>query len=112
MQDTSSALSETSQALRSFALRLPETVEGVACQGTALEKRTIKARTKAFVFLGVSDAMLKLSDSLGEAQASGHNVGAHGWVTVTFGAGLSAPERERMERWIEESYRLIASKKR
>jgi hypothetical protein len=49
----------TIQSLRQIALRLPGTEEGVACAGTSLEKRTIKVRGKAFLFLGAGDAMLK-----------------------------------------------------
>jgi len=48
------------KALRKLALGYPGTEEGVACEGTALEKRTVKARGKAFVFLGVSEVLLKL----------------------------------------------------
>ena len=55
------------QALRSLALRYPGAQEGIACNGNSLEKRTIKAGGKAFLFLGPRDAMLKLRDSLPEA---------------------------------------------
>ena len=48
------------ETLRRVALRYPEAEEGVACEGTAAEKRTIKARGKAFLFLGATGAMLKL----------------------------------------------------
>lgn len=54
-------------ALRKLALRYPDAEEGVACEGTAIEKRTVKAGKKAFVFLGVSDVLLKLDESLPEA---------------------------------------------
>jgi hypothetical protein len=103
------------ETLRIAALRLPETAEGVACEGTALEKRTITARGKAFLFLGPTNAMLKLGASVAEATALAANepnryrVGAHGWVTVTFGAGASLPAG-LMARWVEESYRLVAPK--
>src|SRR5689334_12537318 len=76
------------QALRAIALALPETTEGIACAGTALEKRTIKVKNKAFIFLGLSDAMLKLGDSLPAAKALAVQqpdrckAGANGWTTV------------------------------
>ena len=34
------------QRLRAFALSLPDAEEGVACEGTTLEKRTIKVGKK------------------------------------------------------------------
>src|SRR5688572_15785556 len=89
------ASTDVSRALRSAALRFPEAEEGIACEGTALEKRTIKARNKAFLFLGATDAMLKLHDSVAEAtklaskQPDRYKVGAHGWVTVSFRNGES-----------------------
>jgi hypothetical protein len=95
-----------------MALRLPEAQEGVACEGTAAERRTITVRGKAFLFLGASDARLKLHDSLAEAtdlaarEPRRYEVGAHGWVKVTFG-GASLPV-DTLARWIEESYRLLA----
>ena len=106
---------ESANALRSFALRYPEAQEGIACEGTAIEKRTIKVRNKAFLFLGKTDAMLKLQESLPEAtnlaanEPSRYKVGAHGWVTVTCGNDKSAL-LDLLERWIDESYRLLAPK--
>ena len=101
------------QALRKLALRLPDTDEGVACEGTALERRTVKARNKAFLFLGVSDAMLKLGESLPEAtqlarkNPTSYRVGANGWVKATFGeAGASL---ELLAKWIEESHRMVST---
>lgn len=109
--------SERMQALRKMALRYPEAEEGIACAGTAAEKRTIKARNKAFVFLGRANVMVKLLDSLSEASAlalasqdsSRCKVGAHGWVTVSWGDDESPPV-ELLSRWIDESYRLLAPK--
>ena len=54
-------------ALRTFAMALPDTSEGVACEGTSLEKRTIETGGKAFAFFGAADLMLKLDVSLAEA---------------------------------------------
>ena len=108
--------SDPMKALRAFALGYPEAQEGVACEGTALEKRTIKARNKAFVFLGVADMMVKLSDSLAEAEKLAskepvrYKVGAHGWVTVTWKGG-APPLLDVLERWIDESYRVVVDKR-
>jgi hypothetical protein len=102
----------TIQSLRQIALRLPGTEEGVACAGTSLEKRTIKARGKAFLFLGTADAMLKLGASLPEATALAakqpgvYKPGATGWVKVTIGG--RAPSLALLGPWIEESYALVA----
>jgi hypothetical protein len=99
--------------LRRLALLLPGTAEGVACAGTALETRTITAGGKAFLFLRDTDARLKLRESLPEVTelAAGrperYAVGAHGWVTVQLTAE-AAPDP--FDRWIEESFRLLASK--
>ncbi len=103
----------TMKALRAFALRLPEATEGVACEGTALEKRTAKVRGKAFVFLNASEAMVKLRDSTAEAarfpkaSPDACRVGGHGWAVVKIGEG-GAVQEDVLERWIHESYRLMA----
>jgi hypothetical protein len=64
---TRSTVNDPYSVLRSLALSCPKTKEGIACAGTALEKRTIKVRGKAFLFLGGKDATLKLADSLPQA---------------------------------------------
>jgi hypothetical protein len=103
------------EALRKFALRYPEAEEGIACEGTEVESRTVKVRNKAFVFLGKTDVRLKLRDSLSEAaelaakEPDCYNVGAPGWVKATFRPGQSPPAG-LLERWIDESYRLLAPK--
>jgi hypothetical protein len=101
------------KTLRELALRYPEAEEGIACAGTAIEKRTIKVRSKAFLFLGTADAMLKLGDSLAEAaklaakEPELYKTGAKGWVTVKIDADASPPF-DVLARWIDESYRLLA----
>jgi hypothetical protein len=103
------------QALRAAALKLPGVEVGIACAGTALEKRTLKVRGKAFLFLGPKDAMLKLQDSLPQAvtlaarEPGRFKVGAHGWTTVVFGDDNSVP-LDLLLPWAEESYLLFASK--
>jgi hypothetical protein len=102
-------------ALRQLALRYPEAEEGIACAGTALETCTVKVRNKAFLFVGTTAARLKLSDSLAEAErlaaqeAIRYEVGANGWVKVTYADGDSLP-LDVLARWIDESYRLLAPK--
>jgi hypothetical protein len=104
------------QTLRLFALRYPEAEEGIACQGTALECSTFKAGNKAFLFLGAAELRLKLGDSLAEAARHAakspelYAVGAHGWVKVMLPKD-QAPPPGLLERWIDESYRLLAPKK-
>jgi hypothetical protein len=101
------------QALRRAALRYPGTEEGVACEGTPVESRTVKARNKAFVFLTIGHARLKLRDSLPEATKLAQKrpdqlqVGSGGWVKATLSADGSTPI-DVLERWIGESYRLMA----
>jgi hypothetical protein len=101
------------KALRRAALRHPDTHEGVSCEGTSLEKRTVKAHGKAFVFLGVGDVMVKLRESLPEArrlarkEPERYRAGAHGWVKATI-AEDEVPPLALLERWIDESYRLVA----
>jgi predicted DNA-binding protein (MmcQ/YjbR family) len=97
------------KALRQAALRHPETEEGVACEGTPLEKRTVKVKGKAFLFLGATDAMVKLDASRAEAKRLGLKVGSGGWVKVTFDG---ATKVETLKKWIDESYRLMAPKRR
>ena len=100
------------KALRRAALRHPEAHEGISCEGTSLEKRTVKANKKAFVFLGAADIMVKLRESLPEAtrlaakQPDRYRAGAHGWVKATF-VDDEAPPLALLERWIDESYRVV-----
>ena len=103
------------QALRAVALRYPEVQEGTACK-----KSSFKARKKAFLFMGMDDrsynAMVKLRESLAEAaelaarEPDRYKVGAHGWVTATFSHDESPPPG-LLDRWIAESYRVLAPKR-
>jgi hypothetical protein len=98
--------------LRKIAMRCPGVTEGIACAGTSLERITFKTRHKAFLFLGNTDAMVKLDGSLAEAarlaakQPDGIRVGANGWVKIIFRADGSDVPAE-IEKWIEESYHLM-----
>ncbi len=101
-------------ALRRVALGFPEAQEGTTCS-----KSSFRARNKAFLFVGVDgnsyNAMVKLRDSLPEAaslaskEPDHYAVGGHDWVTVTFGHD-EAPPPGVLERWIDESYRLLVHK--
>lgn len=98
--------------LRARALRMPGAEEGVACEGTALERRTIKASKKAFVFLGTTDVMLKLGPSLQaaarlQAEGSRVNAGKGGWVKIDLTG--SAPPVATLEAWVDESYATLVA---
>jgi hypothetical protein len=103
------------QALRRFALRLPDTEEGVACAGTALESRTVRTRGKAFLFLRATEARLKLQASLKDAAARAakepgrYVVGSGGWVLVKLDD--STDPIRGLEGWIAESHALFAGQK-
>jgi hypothetical protein len=98
--------------LKSIASRLPQVEKGVACEGTSLERSTFKVRKKAFLFLGSGDAMVKLKESAAEARkVPGCKVGAKGWARVVWGPE-AAPPVKLLEKWIEESYRLMAPAKK
>jgi hypothetical protein len=106
--------SKPAQALRRIALQYPEAEEGTTCG-----KAAFKARNKAFLFVGMDDTsynvMLKLRESLPEAAklAARHpdryGVGGVGWIKATFSHNESPPPG-LFERWIDESYRLLAHK--
>ena len=106
----------SAESLRKVALLLDDVSEGVACEGTALERRTVKIGTKAFVFIGANEAMLKLEDSLAEAndlaakEPEHCRVGSGGWVKISIGKKES-PTQDVVTRWLGESYRLASSAK-
>ena len=101
------------ESLRRFALGLPGAEESVACVGTAVEKRTVKAGGKAFLFLGPKDLMLKLGASLAQARKLAHDdperckAGAGGWVTIRFESGMPLPAA-RLRAWVAESHALLS----
>ena len=104
----------TTDDLRSIAAKLPDVEEGIACAGTSLEKRTLKVRGKAFLFLGASDAKFKLQDSLeAAAQFAEENpdsckVGGSGWIDLKFGDDRKTPPIAVLKKWIVESHGLFA----
>jgi hypothetical protein len=113
VEDTA-MISPRVQALRRIALAYPDTQEGTSCT-----KRAFKVRNKSFLFVGSNDrgynVMVKLGGSLPEAaalaetQPTQYKLGLHGWTTVTFRHDQSPPAG-LLERWIDESYRLLAPK--
>jgi hypothetical protein len=100
----------TMDALWAAATRHPRVEAGVACARTAVESRTAKVGGKAFLFLRPQDARFKLAASAAEAsrKGSGCKVGAGGWCHVVLVAE-DAPPLDVMERWIAESYALMAA---
>lgn len=100
----------TFEALWDAATRHPGVEAGVACAGTAVESRTAKIRGKAFLFLRPRDARFKLAASATAAArpGSGCKVGAGGWCHVVLDTA-DAPTLDVMDRWIEESYRIMAA---
>lgn len=101
--------------LRPIAMRYPEAEEGIACKGTAIECTTFKARNKAFLFVGAKEIRLKLQASLAEAaklaakDPERYQAGKIGWVTMRLHPGDALPI-DVLERWIDESYRLLVPK--
>ena len=103
------------QTVRKIAFTFPEVQEGIVCNRASFE-----AGKKRFLFLEAADdtclVLLKLGDSLAEAEKLAkawpqcYRVGGTGWVTATFVAG-QLPQPGLLERWIEESYRLLVPKK-
>jgi hypothetical protein len=110
---------KASDMLRKLALSFPETEEGVACEGTPLESRTVRAKKKAFLFLGQKDGMcqvrLKLDGSLSDAAKRAKKepervqVGAKGWVLLRLPADEAPRPTEKgfLEAWIRESYDVV-----
>jgi len=101
--------------LRKAARRLPDVEEGIACEGTPLERSTFKTNKKAFVFLGGTkdggfDVMVKLGPSIAEAKKLGYAPGANGWVKIAFAKGEKIP-KGLIERFIAESHALMSAPK-
>jgi YjbR len=101
--------------LRPIAMRFAEAEEGIACKGTAIECTTFKTHGKAFLFVGGKEIRLKLQASLAEAgklaakEPERYQAGKIGWVTVRLHPGDALPI-DVLERWIDESYRLLVPK--
>ena len=115
MKSQANTESKPVQDLRRMAMLLPEVEEGVSCN-----KSAFKAGQKSFLFVEINDesynVMVKLVDSLSEAerrhkqQPECYKVGKHGWTTIVLPHSALFPA-EMFERWVEESYRALVSRK-
>lgn len=97
-----------------IAMRLPSVEVGIACAGTAAESTTYKVNGKAFLFVRAAALMLKLAESVPEAaklsakEPARYQTGSSGWTTIKRPADAPLP-MDKIERWIGESYRLMAA---
>ena len=105
----------TTAAVRDLALRYPGTeIVGVCVN------RAFKAGKKSFLFVGIKDTeyhfRIRLGASIAEAEGlaekhpDNYAVGKFGWTKVTFPAD-EAPPPGLLERWVDESFRLLVPKK-
>lgn len=100
--------------LGAMALRHASVEIGVACKGTAAECVTYKVNGKAFLYVRPAAVMVKLKESVAAAadfaskEPGRYSAGAGGWVTVRRPADSPLP-MDVMERWIAESYGLMAA---
>ncbi|MFF3014687.1 MmcQ/YjbR family DNA-binding protein [Streptomyces sp. NPDC057939] len=109
------------EAVREFALGLPEAVEE---HPWGPEDAVVKVNRKIFVFLGNADGpqapgvSVKLKDealhghamTAPGAEPTGYGLGRAGWVSVPLGE-KGAPTAEVLCEWVEESYRTVALKR-
>ncbi|MBI4859678.1 MAG: hypothetical protein HY815_05370 [Candidatus Riflebacteria bacterium] len=117
MKPKKEAASGPEQALRQIALGFPDTAEGVACEGTAVESATFSSGKKTFLFMRVFDGLytlrLKLTGSREEAAALSakepgrYRIGSQGWATITFREDED-PRLAILEKWIGESHGAVA----
>jgi predicted DNA-binding protein (MmcQ/YjbR family) len=108
-------LLKAGEALRSFALSLPE-----AYEETPWGHLAFKVKKKAFCFYGADDTSLGMSvklpvtheQALKETWATptGYGLGKSGWVSAEFDKGDDVPV-ELLRGWLEESYKALAPKK-
>ena len=105
----------TEKALAEFALRYPGAHEEHPWDHIA-----IKVKGKMFLILGGTDEELSITCKLPSsgrmalalpfASPTGYGLGKSGWVTAQFGPADAVPI-DRMNEWIDESYRAVAPKK-
>jgi predicted DNA-binding protein (MmcQ/YjbR family) len=108
---------QTHARLVAFALSLPG-----AWEDHPWSEVVAKVGKKVFVFFGTGDGTrpLGMTVKLGESHQAalgipgvaptGYGLGKAGWVTMSFG-GEGVPGAGVLTDWVEESYRLVASKK-
>jgi predicted DNA-binding protein (MmcQ/YjbR family) len=103
-------------ALRDFALAMPG-----AWEDFPWGESVAKVGKKVFVFMGRPEdgdvgISVKLPHSASEAleepwaKPTGYGLGKAGWVSCQFESGQEVPV-ERLQAWIEESWRSVAPKK-
>jgi hypothetical protein len=101
--------------LRKLAMKHAGVVEALACAGTAAESAAFKTGKKTFLFARPKEMRFKLKDSVPEMtklaaeDPERYESGLGGWCCVKLGA-YGLPPVEQVERWVAESYRLIAGK--
>lgn len=109
----------TAAKIRAFSLALPGAEEAFPWGD-----RVVKVDGKVFVFLGAAERPepgLGLSVKLpvsgptalesGFGRPTGYGLGKSGWITLSYEPG-DHPDAAQLCRWIEESYRAIAKKRR
>ncbi len=112
-------LFRTSATVRAFALALPGATEEFPWG-----ERVFKVDGKVFVFMGMANETqptvsmsLKLPISgpaaleSGFGKPTGYGLGKSGWVSLTY-EGADRPDPDLLCRWVEESYRAVAKKRR
>jgi predicted DNA-binding protein (MmcQ/YjbR family) len=109
------SLAKAEARLKKFAASLPEVREDFPWGHSAF-----KVGGKAFLFMASEQGDLSLSVklphsglmalSLAFAEPTGYGLGKSGWVTARF-QPKQAPPAALLERWVEESYRVIAPKR-
>lgn len=92
-------------------LALPNVEQGIACEGTVLESRTLKVNGRAFLFLSPKKAYFKLGDSYAEAQAAGKKSsvvvpGGGGWTSLMWDGDCPVSDAV-LRKWVKESYGLM-----
>ena len=113
MPDDETAEPAVQDALRAFALSLPEAWEDHPWGDTVT-----KVRKKVFAFHGNGEQpsiSVKLPESAElalqapGAEPTGYGLGKAGWVSIPLD-GPDAPPAGLLEDWVEESYRAVAPK--
>ena len=111
------AIDRLLDTIATFSLGYPDATEGTSCAGTAIESRTVLTGKRAFVFLRRKELRMKVGDSFAEVEALAaahpdrYEAGRNGWIKVTLEAGAD-PTPEQWQRWVDEAFRLMATKTR
>jgi predicted DNA-binding protein (MmcQ/YjbR family) len=108
-------LKKAFEHIRAFALTYPETREDHPWGESA-----IKVKGKTFVFMGLTDGILRLSVKLPRSrefaldysftEPTHYGLGKAGWVSASF-SGKDKPPLDVLLFWVDESFRAIAPKK-